>query len=161
MLVAVLDPRTSKMLLSELQHSQLLSAVRGSAHANTVLPHILALIRNAAAMGAPAVAVPMTPAAAAGDAPVTGDTMEDDDEILAEGSFDPSDYWRRKRRRATPLVQEGSIEEQARQFLAEDIEPIYEQMTSDPLEYWKAQSKTMASACLGSCTVFACDGVIC
>ena len=136
-LAAVFDPRTSKMLLSELQHSQLLSAVRGSAHANPVLPHILGLIRNAT--GAPAaVAAPMMPAA--GDAPVTGDTMEDD-EILAEGSLDPSDYWRRKRRRATPLVQEGSIEEQARQFLAEDIEPMYEQMTSDPLEYWKVQSK--------------------
>lgn len=140
-LVAVLDPRTSKMLLSELQHSKLLPAVRGSVHANPVMPYILALIRNAAAMGAPAaVAAPVTPAAA-GEAPVTGDTREDDEEILAEGSLDPSDYWRRKRRRATPLVQEGSIEEQARQFLAEDIEAMYEQMTSDPLEYWKVQSK--------------------
>lgn len=129
-LAAALDPRLSKILLSELSKSGLLPPVRGSAHADPVRPHVIALVRNA---GTLFLDLPPPPRPAAAEPAV-----QLEEEVLEEGS---TSYWRAKRARVTTVTPEGTLEDQVRQFLDEDIEERHEQDGADPLEYWKTQAK--------------------
>lgn len=139
-IVAALDPRTSKILLEELRRSQQLPPpVRGSVHADPVKMHVTGLIRNAAELCAEPEPTP-APATTAvtADGAIGIDEEEVEEEVLEE---DTTNYWRSKRARVTPHVSHTKLEDQIRQFLDEDINASHENPLSDPLEYWKMQRK--------------------
>lgn len=144
-LVAALDPRTSKFLLSELRAAKLLQSVPGSAHADPVRPHIVGLVRNAALLDGPVASAMPVPAAAAAPAIV------EEEEVIME---DTQQYWTAKRAKVVPLVVTGTLEDQLQQFLNEEIDAKYEAPDSDPLIYWKLQSKRWPLLAAVACRFF-------